>query len=550
MTNGKLLSGEQLLPEQTLVSPGGRARLHYQGDGNLVVYLDGVPFWSSRTAGHSAGALTMQADGNLVVTNGMGQPVGASNTHGHPGAMVQLQDDGNFVIYEDPNGPSAGQPVWASSSGTFSVVLVPEPLPIPDGVLPPIAGRVEFINKGTSGIKDANGQRLVVGLHTGSLIATAFNKGVAKPQQALDYAQSRGFHFVREWTNLPAPDWWGVAPRPGCFSVLNREHEDYLRWFARELKARNLRWLVSQGDLLWLYLTGKWSKQQLLDYMAWLGRVLQQEGGAEKLAFGVDAGNEAWNFTRCTDPVLMGAMLDAFLRECPCPIRSMTSAIDEGTLNQFAGSPVTITDKHGSRGHTRMAFERSFTVGYWDGKIHPYTIDSEMPGCGPKVSATDDPAAYMEPETMGMLTLIALMAHQIPVQMSSPGVYLSDETFEQYDAQLSVGPRLAAMLPPDIQQWSLFHGGDDRSFSPERILRAPEKPGTWRCDHARGTENRYGVAVYQDAPGPLELEAINGFEGEIWNPGTLERHPIKFNKGQTVRLDFRRGRFLLGKRTT
>lgn len=545
--NGKLFSGEKLLPEQTLVSPGGQARLHYQGDGNLVVYLDGMPVWSSRTDGHSAGALTMQGDGNLVVTNAYGQPVGATNTHGHPGAMVQLQDDGNFVVYEDPNGPNAGTSVWASTSGTFSVVLVPEPQPIPDGLLPPIEGRVELINNGTSGIRDANGQRLVVGLHTGSLLATAFNHGWAKPLAALDYAASRGFHFVREWTNLPAPEWWGAAPRPGTFSVANAEHESFIRRFARELRARRLRWLVSQGDLMWLW---PGNRSKLCAYMAWLGRVLQEEGGADALVFGVDAGNEAWNFTRCYDPVLMGAMLDAFLAECPVPIRSMTSAPDEGELNLFAGPPASVTDKHGSRATLRMAFERSFTVGYWSGKTHPYTIDSEMPGCGPKVSATAHPEEWMERETMCMLTLVALVSHQTPVMMSSPGVYLSDETFEQYDEQLSVGPRVAAMLPPDIQQWTLFHGGDRRSFSPERILRVPEGAEHFRCDHARGTDNRYGVMVYQDAPGSLDVEAVNGFEGEIWNPGTLERHPIAFNKGQIVHLDFRRGRFLLGRRTT
>lgn len=226
----------------------------------------------------------------------------------------------------------------------------------------------------------------------------------------------------------------------------------------------------------------------------------------------------------------------------------MTSAVDEGTLNQFDGPPVTITDKHGSRDYVRMAFERSFTVGYWGGKMHPYTIDSEMPGCGPKVSATNHPEEWMERETMGMLTLIALVSHQIPVMMSSPGVYMSDETFEQYDEQLSVGPQIAALLPQDVQQWKLFHGGEGRPFSPDRILAAPNDQT--RCDHAQGPDGRYGVMVYHDAPGAVDITAVNGFDGELWHPGTLERTPIAFDTGQTVRLDFRRGRFLLGRRTT
>jgi len=240
-------------------------------------------------------------------------------------------------------------------------------------------------------------------------------------------------------------------------------------------------------------------------------------------------------------------MLDAFLVECPCAIRSMTSAVDEGTLNEFDGSPVTITDKHGSRDYIRMAFERSFTVGYWGGKTHAMTIDSEMPGCGPKVSATNHPEDWMDPETMGMLSFVALVSRQIPVVMSSPGVYLSDESFEQYDAQLSIAPKIPAILPADIHSWKLFHGGDNRPFSPLRVLQAPEVPGTWRCDHARAADGRVAVLVYQDNPGHLDILAINGFEGDLIHPGTLERTPIEFSAGQRVPFDFRRGRVLLGR---
>jgi hypothetical protein len=114
-----LLAGQALLPEQTIVSPGGHARLHYQSDGNLVIYLDGSPVWASNTSGESAGRLVMQTDGNLVLYDGDREAIRATRTHGHPGAMVQLQDDGNLVLYEDPNGPRAGTPLWASASNEF-----------------------------------------------------------------------------------------------------------------------------------------------------------------------------------------------------------------------------------------------------------------------------------------------------------------------------------------------------------------------------------------------------------------------------------------------
>lgn len=115
---GELRSGQSLLPEQTLVSPAGHARLHYQGDGNLVVYLDGQPVWATGTDGSSTGQLVMQSDGNLVLYDAEG-PIRATRTHNHFGAMVQLQDDGNFVVYADPNGSAAGTPLWASASDVF-----------------------------------------------------------------------------------------------------------------------------------------------------------------------------------------------------------------------------------------------------------------------------------------------------------------------------------------------------------------------------------------------------------------------------------------------
>ena len=134
MTDGKLLSGQSLQPEQTLVSVGGHARLHYQSDGNLVVYLDGVPCWVSHTEGRPAGGVSMQGDGNLVISDNLG-PLASTLTHGHPGAMVQLQDDGNFVVYEDPNGPLAGTPLWSSVASHLSFASrLPPPAPSVGGV--------------------------------------------------------------------------------------------------------------------------------------------------------------------------------------------------------------------------------------------------------------------------------------------------------------------------------------------------------------------------------------------------------------------------------
>lgn len=121
---GEMHGGDTLKPEESIWSVDGLADLHYQGDGNLVTYLDDGeggrdPVWSSNTGGTKPGQLQMQEDGNLVLIDGDGNAIRATRTDGHPGAMVQLQGDANFVLYLDPKGPDAGTPIWASATDKF-----------------------------------------------------------------------------------------------------------------------------------------------------------------------------------------------------------------------------------------------------------------------------------------------------------------------------------------------------------------------------------------------------------------------------------------------
>jgi hypothetical protein len=415
------------------------------------------------------------------------------------------------------------------------------PVTVPVGDFRPLVGIVRPIDGGRKGVQDDTGPRLIAVLHAGDLLAEAFNHGWSKVADALEYAKSRRFHALRTWTNLPAPEWWGVPPRPGNFSDANPEHEACIRQFARALVARGLRWQVSQGDMLWLH----HDEGRACDYMRRLGRWLQEEGGAERLVLSVDAGNEAWNFTRETDPARLGRILQAFIDVCPVPLRSMTSVPDEGVLNQFSASPVTVTDYHSSRLPFRHAIERMFTAGYWDGKDHALIENSEMPGCGPFVSATAHPEEWLEPEVMGAAAVVTLMTRQIPTAMSSPGVISGSEPFENYDALLSLFPKIADLLPADIGSWKLFHGGEGRASSPDRVLAV--SGDNVRCDHAKADDGRVAVLVYADEPCHLELLAIHGFDGDIINPGTLERFPLNFAAGSRVSLDLRRARLLLGK---
>jgi hypothetical protein len=83
------LSNDQaLLAGQEIVSQNGRYRLVMQGDGNLVGYGPGQPFWDTGTwnlpVGMRPDRAIMQADGNLVLYTRPAAPCGRQTPTGAP----------------------------------------------------------------------------------------------------------------------------------------------------------------------------------------------------------------------------------------------------------------------------------------------------------------------------------------------------------------------------------------------------------------------------------------------------------------------------------
>lgn len=127
----KLLAGQSLNVNQSIVSTDGRFRLILQGDGNLVLYGPGGHAWASNTVGSQAANAAMQGDGNFVLYNSQSKPVWATNTSS-PGSWLVLQSDRNIVIYSDK-----GKALWASGTAEPSPPLPPIlPAPDPDKLLP------------------------------------------------------------------------------------------------------------------------------------------------------------------------------------------------------------------------------------------------------------------------------------------------------------------------------------------------------------------------------------------------------------------------------
>jgi len=105
-----LAPGDSLAPDQSLRSPDGRSVVWYQaGDGNLVLYTDDEPVWSTETGGTSPGRATMQFDGNFVIEDAAGDAVWDAHTWENPGASLTLRDGGDLAVELDD------QTLWSSS---------------------------------------------------------------------------------------------------------------------------------------------------------------------------------------------------------------------------------------------------------------------------------------------------------------------------------------------------------------------------------------------------------------------------------------------------
>ncbi len=97
-----LRAGQNLNAGNELRSKDGRFRLAMQGDGNAVLYADGVALWQTGTRG-SGNRLRLTPRGQVQVRTGAGQVVWRSGSAASRSRLV-LQDDANLVVYSHANG--------------------------------------------------------------------------------------------------------------------------------------------------------------------------------------------------------------------------------------------------------------------------------------------------------------------------------------------------------------------------------------------------------------------------------------------------------------
>lgn len=99
--NGQIKPGTMIYNGDKIVSGDKSHMLIMQDDGNLVLYNNTNPLWSSKT--HGVGVkpfyFTLQNGGNMIIKDGGGVVTWSSNTIGKTPTLM-VQNDGNLVLYD------------------------------------------------------------------------------------------------------------------------------------------------------------------------------------------------------------------------------------------------------------------------------------------------------------------------------------------------------------------------------------------------------------------------------------------------------------------
>ena len=177
-----LEAGSTMLPGDSISSPDGDSVLIFQDDSNLVFLQSGKAVWASGTSGANAAALTLQLDGNFVMSRpGVINAVlwySGTATEESGAAELRVGDDGPAVIVDTMNTGEAADDVELWSVGNKEVSPPPNATEIGEGHIVPGSfvnspnGRVTLIYQGDGNLvvvhDIGDAERLSISDHTGT----------------------------------------------------------------------------------------------------------------------------------------------------------------------------------------------------------------------------------------------------------------------------------------------------------------------------------------------------------------------------------------------
>lgn len=362
----------------------------------------------------------------------------------------------------------------------------------------PIVGRLRIDSQS---FVDDSGPVLPIFCHFGEAFSRYVrNKDAVRKQ--LDVIAQAGYHGIRFWTVLGGTYWAGrdinPASTPGYW--------DLLRDFLGDLKARELRAVISQGDI------GRIADRR--SFAARLSDVIDAVGSAESVAL-IEGGNEAWQ-TGESDPRKLAEFVGWIKARHPATLYTLSSPPGEtkAELDDWSVDPANLFDVHGYRGgHFWDKIRHIFSIAYEGKPNRRLGWQGEPTGPGAAVSVTEN-KGELDDNTLAGMAAMSLMSRQAWCYMSGPGV-LFDSPLEDQPGFYSV-PKVRDALPRDVMRFAtLIHGGD--RWARERIFAAR---GDTRCDHALSADGRfvailYGSTLTYDQVKSVTIDKVTDLGGKV-----------------------------------
>ena len=366
----------------------------------------------------------------------------------------------------------------------------------------PIVGQLGI---GDSQWRDANGPRIPVFCHAGDLIGQALVFGLDRVLPVLDQIAAVGYHGLRSWINVEAPDgspaarFWSSKPAPR-WSIDGRT-AGAVEIF-RAGAERGLKWHVSSGGFEGLSRT---KQRRLFSALADCIDAV----GAEHFAL-VGAVNEGRDTTNGNDaePDHLASLVKIVSDRHPSILTKLTAYTgteDRVVIERYTPASQRFTYIHGYRGGRANDKIRHIFSWTYEDALRNVGWQGEPFGVGRLVSAIDG-SNELDAGVMQLAAAMAAISRQVWTFMSGPGVILFDEPFDSMPG-FSETPAFLKRLPQDVASWPI-HGHSGKSQRGRRIHTADEEyEGNWRADYSIAVDGRFVEVSY----GPREDR--NGYLG-------------------------------------
>jgi len=462
-----------------------------------------------------------------------------------------MYSDGNLVSRRVSDGRLVG------AMGVVPPEPEPEPEPEPPSVPidhpHPIRGSLRAVNVASDGayFADDYDEMLPVGLTWFGALEQRRSDPQAF-QRTLEAVVDAGYQYARVlFAVAGGGNYWNgheVAPHDCTTTdgVSVRGWDDYdeqVIGLGRDFAAAGLQVFVSSGGLQDVFAgdldkTATWATR--------LGGLLDESGVYVCFA---DV-NEAWqNWVTGSEPspddvyrYVISPFLDGYWQK---PVIALRSAPYSGEtvegFNLWAGE---VIQKHGHRGHfpqDHVAAVRHSRGIYYTGEgaipDKRLGIESEPVGPGASVNTLDGE------EALALLAVANFVGGFAFVYHSARGVRWWHGPIEQQPGFLSV-PNVRSYLPEDLMSsyTTILHGG----LSASPLTDADGFPDENRVDSVVTEDGRRFVSLVYGQNSYTRLLANVAVRFSIITPDTGESHRFTLRPGETLDIDYRAGRVLVG----